>query len=82
MEVFLQEVPGQDEKYAAEKLKWVNDFVRSGIPDGMPIGYQDSTGWIATRDYLKEQGLLTTPVDLGIVWTNSFLDETITLPRR
>jgi len=74
-EAFIKEFPEQDNKYAREKLNYVIDFVKSGIPENQPIGYQDANGWQSTISYLHDQGLLERDVRFDTVWTNRFLDK-------
>lgn len=77
LNIFNDEIPGQDIEYAKKKLEWVNNFVMSGIPEGKPIGYQDANGWSETYDYLKSQGQIFQEVNLKEVWTDKFLDDEI-----
>lgn len=80
LNVFFNEIPGQDEEYARKKLEWVNDFVRSGIPKGKPIGFQSIKGWLSTLEYLKDQGFIIREINIDDVWTNQFLDNSVVTP--
>jgi NitT/TauT family transport system substrate-binding protein len=74
LRVFLKQFPEQDVAYSRAKLNWVNDFVRSGVPAGKPIGYHDDSGWLATKKYLADQGALERDLPVQDFAVYGFLD--------
>jgi NitT/TauT family transport system substrate-binding protein len=73
LKVFLERFPEQEPKYSEAKLNWVIQFIKSGIPQGKPLGYQDIQGWEATMNYLYEQKLVDRRIDVREAFTTEFL---------
>lgn len=79
---FHDQIPAQDRDYSRAKLNWTNDFVARGVQVGRAIGWQDSTMWLGTRNYLRDLGLLKRDVALGAFWYNDFIDTSVVLKRK
>lgn len=73
LQVFLKRFPEQEPRYSEAKLRWVINFIKSGIHKGKPLGYHDLQGWEATMDYLYEQKLVDRRIDVREIFTTEFL---------
>ena len=75
---------GPDPVYSYAKIDEVTDFVKDGMAKAnvMVIGEQTEKGWIGTYNYLKEQNMIHNDIDLKTMWTNDFLDKSITITNK
>jgi len=73
--IFLDENPQSDREYAKSKLKWVNEFVLSGLSDNKIVGYQTEIGWGKTYEYLKSIDGIKREINLNGFFTNKFLGD-------
>ena len=72
-QLFTKLFPEQEPLYSAAKLKWVCDFIRSGRPKDMPLGFMTTAGWQETMNYLFDEGLVTRKINPKTVFTTEFL---------
>ena len=73
LKAFLEKHTFDDYNYGIAKLNWINDFVKKGVEDNYPIGYQTKAGWLATHKYLNEFGVLKRDINIESFYSNEYL---------
>ena len=61
-----------DEEFQRESMHAQIPFIDTG---DAPIGWMDESVWQNTQGVLLDQGIITSPVDLGALYTNDFVDK-------
>jgi NitT/TauT family transport system substrate-binding protein len=61
-----------DEAFQSEAMLAAVPLVDTG---GAPIGWMDAAVWQGIHDTLLDQGIISSPVDLDLVYTNEFMEK-------
>jgi ABC-type nitrate/sulfonate/bicarbonate transport system substrate-binding protein len=61
-----------DEAFQSEAMLAAVPLVDTG---GAPIGWMEAAVWQGIHDTLLDQGIISSPVDLDLVYTNEFMEK-------